>query len=361
MKLKLQSKTFCTANRILRYLLVLAGMMWMTNTGRSQIVINGSFEQPGSAGDQYTVTFESLPTNYITGWILGASGVATGDGHGYDGICGGDGFTEGNYEDGTNCIFLQGGMAATTVTLTTGSYTLSFWAMGRTASGNGANPVAVTVGNASGNISSNTVTPPNTAENSLSDWTQYLFNFNAPSNGTYALVFQATIPYGPSGDHTTFIDNVSIAPGGVPPAFASEPTPEEMIYLGETARFSAQATGSPSPTYQWQIESNGVFANLTNSSRVSGVTGPTLTISNLVAADATNYLLQVSNTAGVTNSSVAELVVLPPPVAGSYPHAVLADNPVAYYQLNETNDPSTGRLWRSILWADSTASMALPC
>ena len=140
MQFKSKSKVSCTANRMLPAFLVLAGLVWMANTGRSQIVTNGSFEMPGLAADQYTVTFQSLPTNYVTGWILGTSGVAYGNGHAYDGICGGNGFTGGNYEDGMNCIFLQGGMAATTVTLSPGSYTLSFWAMGRVNAGNGANP-----------------------------------------------------------------------------------------------------------------------------------------------------------------------------------------------------------------------------
>lgn len=317
----------------------------MASTGRSQIVINGSFEQPGygDVGGAYTVSFGSLPTNFITGWILGASGYAIGNGHGYDGICDTSaGLNTGNIEDGTNCIFLQGGYAATTVTLSPGSYTLSFWAMGRVNQGNGANPVAVTVGNGSGFIFSNTVTPPNTSQAILSDWTQYLFNFNTPSSGTYALTFQATIPYGPSGDHTTFIDNVSIVPGSIPPAFTSQPTSLEMIYAGGAAHFPAQATGSPAPTYQWQIESNGVFLNLQNSSRISGATNATLTINGVVAGDATNYLLRASNSAATTNSSVAQLLVVRAPAGGSYDQTVLAHQPVAYYPLNETNDPSTG-------------------
>ncbi len=346
MKLKSKLNPFCLAKRILPPL-VLTGMVWMANPARAQIVTNGSFEQPGygAAGGAYTMPFQAngITTNFITGWILGASGYATGNGHGYDGICDtSGGLNSGNVEDGVDCIFLQGGMAQTIVTLSAGSYTLSFWAMGRVAAGNGANPVAVTVGSGSGNISSNTVTPPNTAQNVLSDWTQYLFNVSAPSNGTYQLTFQAAIPYGPSGDHTTFIDNVSIVPGGIPPGFTSQPTPEEMIYAGGTAHFLAQASGSPPPTYQWQVESNGVFVNLQNSSRISGVTNTALTIGGLVAGDATNYLLQASNSAATTNSSSTELVVLAAPVSGSYDSAVLANRPVAYYPLNETTDPGNG-------------------
>ncbi|MGC9942853.1 MAG: LamG-like jellyroll fold domain-containing protein [Verrucomicrobiota bacterium] len=333
--MKSKSNLCCKANHILTFL-VLASMVWMASTGDSQIVANGSFEQPGYASDDYTAPFETLATNGVTGWYFAPSGVT---GHNYDGITtsAAGSLCSGNIEDGTNAAFVQGGFISQNVTLNAGSYTLSFWAMGRVAGGNGANPVAVTLGN----VLSNTVAPPNMAQDALSDWSQYLFSFNVPSNGTYPLTFQATIPYNPT-DHTTFIDNVSIIPGAIPPYFTSQPTAEEIIYAGGTAHFSGQAAGSPSPSYQWQIESNGIFINLNNSSRISGVTNSTLTISKVVAGDATNYLLQASNIDGPTNSSVAELVVEPAPVAGSYEGAVLALNPVAYYELNETNDPSTG-------------------
>ena len=168
------------------------------------LIANGSFEQPGYASDDYTTPFQTLATNGVTGWYFSPSGVT---GHNYDGITTSQAgsLCSGNVENGANAAFVQGGFISQNVTLTAGSYTLSFWAMGRVAAGNGANPVAVTVGN----VLSNTVTPPNTAQSVLSDWTQYLFDFNAPSNGTYTLTFQATIPYNPT-DHTTFIDNVSI-------------------------------------------------------------------------------------------------------------------------------------------------------
>ena len=320
----------------------------MANAGHCQIVTNGSFEQPGSATDQYTLSFGTLPTDYITGWILGVSGVPSlpsqsPSGNDYDGICGGNGLNDaGIYEDGTNCIFLQGGMAATTVTLSPGIYTLSFWAMGRVDGGNGVNPVWVTVGNGGGIIFSNTMTPQNAAQSQLSDWTQGLFNFSVTNSGQYSLVFQSAIPYGAGHDHMTFIDNVSIISGSIAPTFSSQPTPEEIIYAGGTAHFSAQATGSPAPAYQWQIESNGVYVNLDDSDRISGATNATLTIDNLVSSDSTNYLLQASNVADSTNSSLAQLVILPAPTSGSYDGMVLADHPAAYYPLTETTDPSTG-------------------
>jgi hypothetical protein len=193
--------------RIFAYLMVLTGTILMWNISHAQIVTNGSFERPGSAIDQYTVSYGGMATNHITSWILSSSGVVslpaqTPSGNDYDGICGGSGFIDsGNYEDGTNCIYLQGGMAATTVTLSPGNYTLSFWAMGRVNSGNGANPVWVTVGNVGGIVFSNTIMPQNSAQSQLSDWTQYLFNFSVTSSGQYYLTFQAAIPYGAGNDH----------------------------------------------------------------------------------------------------------------------------------------------------------------
>ncbi len=179
--------------------------------------------------------------------------------------------------------------------------------MGRVSAGNGANPVSVTVGNgnANGNISSNTVTPSNTDGRRIGDWTKYLFNFNVPSNGT----LHADIPGDRYRTAQRQITRPSLTtfpslPVAIPPAFTSQPTPEEMIYVGGTAHFSAQATGSPAPTEQWQIESNGAFVTLNNSGRISGATNTTLTISGLVPGDATNYLLQASNTGGSANSAV---------------------------------------------------------
>ena len=130
----------------------------------------------------------------------------------------------------------------------------------------------------------------------------------------------------------------------VPPSITSQPTPPAAtLYAGETMRLSASAVGIPAPAFHWQVESNGVFVNLNNSELwISGTTSSMLTISNVSAGDATNYLLNVANTYGSTNSSIVQLAVVPAPAAGTYASTVVASQPWAYYELNETNDPSTG-------------------
>ena len=196
--------------------------------------------------------------------------------------------------------------------------------MGRSDTGT-ANPVVVSVGN----LLSQTVTPGNTSQNSLSDWQNYVFSFNAPSNGTYALAFQATLPYASGSDHTTFIDNVSIlAIPAIPlPTIISEPAPLQALYAGQSAQFTVQATGTSPVSYQWQVETNGTFVNLANGGRFSGAASGTLIISNLNLGDSANYRVYLANAGGVTNSTVAALTVLATPPPGSPRGAVTVINP----------------------------------
>jgi lysophospholipase L1-like esterase len=287
------------------------------------LVANGSFEQPGLVDGDYTVDFGSLATNAVPGWTFGLStGTTPGV---YDGLASNSGgLNDGNIEDGTNAAFLQGGSMAQTVNLNAGNYALSFWAMGRSDTG-AANPVTVSVGN----LLSQTVTPDNTDEYLSSDWQNYTFYFDVPGSGSYPLVFQSTLPYNPPSDHTTFIDNVSIvAVAGIPPpTIISEPSARQMLYVGQTAQFTVQNIGSPPLYYQWWIESNGTYVNVTNGGRFSGAANATLIISNLNIGDSASYKVSVTNIGGTTNSMVAALTVLPDPPPGSPRGSVTVINP----------------------------------
>jgi GDSL-like Lipase/Acylhydrolase family/Immunoglobulin I-set domain len=287
---------------------------WVPLAAKSQnLVANGSFEHPGLVSGDYTVNYGGLATNGVPGWAFGLStGTIPGV---YDGLVSNNGgLNAGNIEDGTNAAFLQGGSMSQTITLNAGTYSLSFWAMGRSDTGT-ANPIAVSVDNSL----SQSVTPDNTAENMSSDWQSYLFYFNAPSNGAYTLAFQATLPYAPPSDHTTFIDNVSIVAISAvpPPTILSEPSAKQVLYVGQSAQFTVQSTNTPPISYQWRVETNGIYVNLTNSGRFSGADSATLIISNLDLGDSTNYGVFLTNAGGTTNSTVAALEVLamPPPTS----------------------------------------------
>jgi len=119
----------------------------------------------------------------------------------------------------------------------------------------------------------------------------------------------------------------------VAPSITSQPQ-SLTLYAGVTANFTATVTGFPL-RYQWQYISN----NVTNA--IPGATNATLSISDVTAANAGSYQLLVTNGIGATNSSVATLAIITPK-PGSYESAVLANGPLLYWKLNETNNPAGG-------------------
>jgi len=110
---------------------------------------------------------------------------------------------------------------------------------------------------------------------------------------------------------------------------------------GKTVTFAATGINGTTPfTYQWQYVTATATNNLTDAGNISGATTPTLVLSNVVAGNSGSYRLVVTNSAGTTNSSAATLNVAAP-IAGSYEAAAIQYGPVAFWPLNETNDPST--------------------
>lgn len=125
------------------------------------------------------------------------------------------------------------------------------------------------------------------------------------------------------------------------PQITIQPSPANVtVYSGRTLKYSVTAVGSATLTYQWRT--NGVA--LSDGGPISGSSTSSLTVSNVSAAySGLNYDVVVTNSVGsVTSSPVTFSVITLVP--GSYAAAVVGLNPIAYYQLNETGDPSTGTL-----------------
>jgi len=78
---------------------------------------------------------------------------------------------------------------------------------------------------------------------------------------------------------------------------------------GTTATFIVSANGT-APAYQWR--KNGV--DLSDSGNVTGSMTPTLTLTNVVAADAADYRVVVTNSLGSVTSKVATLTVIDPAI-----------------------------------------------
>ncbi len=91
------------------------------------------------------------------------------------------------------------------------------------------------------------------------------------------------------------------------PSITTQPVSQSLL-AGTNATFSVVATGQATLFYQWSLN----VTNLTDSAHISGATNASLTISNLVAGDASNYLVVVTNSHGSVTSSNATLAVLFP-------------------------------------------------
>ncbi len=84
----------------------------------------------------------------------------------------------------------------------------------------------------------------------------------------------------------------------VPPTITTQPQSATVV-LGGSATFSVVATGSPAPTYQWRKTGTAL----------SGKTDATLTWPFVQAADAGNYDVVATNSAGSATSNSATLTV----------------------------------------------------
>jgi hypothetical protein len=133
----------------------------------------------------------------------------------------------------------------------------------------------------------------------------YTIDYAAASAGQTLTVTVYNLTYG--GNCTLMAATLS----GPSPNIVNPPASQTGL-LGYSAQFTAQAEGWSPLAYQWWEESGGVYVPLADGGQISGSTTPTLTINNLLFANATNYYVVVTNVYGAVTSSVASLTVLPP-------------------------------------------------
>ncbi|OFW28432.1 MAG: hypothetical protein A3G76_04800, partial [Acidobacteria bacterium RIFCSPLOWO2_12_FULL_65_11] len=106
-----------------------------------------------------------------------------------------------------------------------------------------------------------------------------------------------------------------------PPAIATQPT-NQSVTQGQTATFTIAATGNPSPTYQWQVSSDGgnVWASVTDAAPYSGSTTTTLTVSGAtIGLNTYQYRSVATNGLGTVTSNAATLTVSGAPTFTTQP------------------------------------------
>ncbi|MCX6956242.1 MAG: immunoglobulin domain-containing protein [Verrucomicrobia bacterium] len=121
------------------------------------------------------------------------------------------------------------------------------------------------------------------------------------------------------------------------PVVTSQPSSQTTV-VGGTATFSVTATGDTPLTYQWVHDDVDIV----------GATNPTLTVSNVQAADIGSYYVVVTNGAGSTTSTVASLVVtgLAPNITTSPASQTVSAGSGVTFAVAATGSPTLTYQWR---------------
>ncbi len=118
--------------------------------------------------------------------------------------------------------------------------------------------------------------------------------------GTFNLTLQ-TFEFTNASGVASPVYNYTITVNGasnVAPSFTTQPS-GQTVTAGSSVTFTAAASGTPTPTYQWKKGGNNI----------AGATNSTFTINPVSAGDAGDYTVVASNTAGNVTSNTATLTV----------------------------------------------------
>jgi len=133
------------------------------------------------------------------------------------------------------------------------------------------------------------------------------------------------------------IEVIARAAGVLPvgPQVLTQPVPQ-ALFEGYDAKFTVAAAGSEPIYYQWAKDG----APLSDGGNISGATTTNLIVAGVSAGDVAGYSVVVSNSVDWVVSDTVSLTVLT--TNEDYETAVVAGDPVAYYQFNDTGDSLSG-------------------
>jgi Pentaxin family. len=155
------------------------------------------------------------------------------------------------------------------------------------------------------------------------------------SVGSYAKFVPPTVANG-KVYLATFSNRLNVyglLPSGRPVIYQQ---PQSTIrFAGDPVTISVAGGGSNPLSYQWKFNATNNIPGATNSSYFIGAAQ---------FNNAGTYSCTISNSQGATNTAAASLTVLTTPTI-SYAQTVIADNPVAYWRLNETNGTVAHDSW----------------
>ena len=135
---------------------------------------------------------------------------------------------------------------------------------------------------------------------------QWLFNGTNLLSATNAIYTITSVGTNHAGNYSLVVTNaVGIATSSNAALTVVVSPQSQTNYASSSATFSAPVFGPYLVNYQWQKSGT----NLVDGGNLSGTTNSTLTIANVLDADAANYSAVVSNAAGSVTTSNATLTV----------------------------------------------------
>jgi autotransporter passenger strand-loop-strand repeat protein len=122
------------------------------------------------------------------------------------------------------------------------------------------------------------------------------FASTASENGNkYRAVFTNS-----AGSATTTAATLTVTSPPAAPAITTNPS-SQTVAIGSTVTFTASATGSPTPTVQWQVSTGGAFAN------IPGATSTTYSFTATASDNGNQYQAVFTNSSGSATTTAATL------------------------------------------------------
>jgi len=126
------------------------------------------------------------------------------------------------------------------------------------------------------------------------------------------------------------------------PTVTTDPS-DQVVDQGQTATFTASATGNPAPTVQWQVSTDGG----STFSDISGATAATYSFTSGAGQSGTEYQAVFTNAAGSATSTPATLTLDTLPVIGTDPSNVsVITGHSATFTASATGTPAPTVQWQ---------------
>jgi hypothetical protein len=161
------------------------------------------------------------------------------------------------------------------------------------------------------------------------------------SSGTATVTYNSHSTSGAGHVVATLDNGTSTVPVTVDraPTIGTDPN-DQTVNAGDTATFTAAATGFPAPTVQWQRSTNGGASF----SDIAGATSTTYSFTAAVGDDGNEYRAVFTNTVSTVTTTAATLAVNQPPAFTSGATAIFVTGTAGSFAISTSGKPAVSTI-----------------